>query len=115
MKLESLRNNSVDFNPTLTKGGVITGGILTFNDGTSIAADGNGKIKLPFSATLFINTPGSAIRVTTLQNGNAIGDSVLFKNLLGDFHREIKFIWSTDTTDGIDLIFDVRTDLTKNN
>tara|TARA_R110001606_G_scaffold152783_1_gene293613 strand:- start:321 stop:650 length:330 start_codon:yes stop_codon:yes gene_type:complete len=106
MKLFNFRNTPVDFNPSKCINATISAAGLTFPNGDILAPDSEGFVKLKNSATLFINTAGN-IRVTPLSNSRGLINSVLFKNVQGDFHRIIKGIWITDTT-VTDIVIDER-------
>lgn len=97
MKLFNFRNTPVDFNPSKCINATISAAGLTFPDGDILAPNAEGYVELEYSATIFINTGGN-IRVTPLNNSGGLINSVLFKNVQGDFHRIIKGIWVNDTT-----------------
>tara|TARA_R110002167_G_scaffold31983_1_gene104399 strand:- start:652 stop:981 length:330 start_codon:yes stop_codon:yes gene_type:complete len=106
MKLFNFRNTPVDFNPSKCINATISAAGLTFPNGDILAPDSEGFVRLKNSATLFINVGGD-IRVTPLNNSRGSMNSVLFKNVQGDFHRIIKGIWITDTT-VTDIVIDER-------
>ena len=106
MKLFNFRNTPVDFNPSKCINATISAAGLTFPNGDILAPDVEGFVRLESSATLFINIGGD-IRVTPLNNSRGIINSVLFKNVQGDFHRIIKGIWIADTT-ATDIVLDER-------
>lgn len=104
--MQNYRNTPIDFNPSISVNATLSVTGLTFDDGAVLAPDSNGYIKLPYSATLFINTGGD-IRVTLLNNELGLVNSTLFKNVQGDFHRIIKGIWTTNST-VTELVLDKR-------
>lgn len=85
VSVKSPKGNVVDFQPSDAY--QISLAEMTF--------DSKGRYKLVKPGTLFINNPGN-IRVT-LSNMND-NSSLLFKDVSGDFHRLVKFIWQSGTT-----------------
>jgi len=102
----TFNNTKPDLQPSRSRRGILSGDRITFDDGKEILADDSGAIKLEHSATLFLNHGGD-IRVTPMNAGNGLSNSVLFRNVQGDFHRIIKTIWVSGTTVS-DIIIDER-------
>lgn len=96
LKIEGFSGTTVNFQPTRYRGGVISVGGLTFEDGEIIAPT-NGVIILPYTCTMWINTGGD-IRVIPASSPPNANSSVLFKGVEGDFHRVIRGIVIADTT-----------------
>lgn len=102
----TFNNTKPDLQPSRSRRCILSLDRITFDDGKEILADASGAIHLEHSATLFLNEGGD-IRVTPMNSSNGLNNSVLFKNVQGDFHRIIKTIWISDTTVS-DIIIDER-------
>ena len=105
MKLNNILNSEVDVQPTRAINGTISSAGITLATGQLLPAVA-GIVKLPNSATLFLNGACN-IRVILLNNNLNLRDSVIFKNVQGDFHRPIKAICIPDTTI-TDIVIDFR-------